>query len=142
MDQSSDKPSAAQTPSEGTLVRAGGAMPAPRTGYGAGYPGQAEFDTAQTGINLLQYWRMVIKHRFAIASIIAAFLVLGTLRFMLLTPVYSSALRLQIDRNSSKIVERGSLNANEGLDNEFLKTQYELLQTRSMAERFDTEAWG
>ena len=109
----------------------------PRSGAVTGtYPGQADFEAATTSIDLLQYWRMVIKHRLMIGSIVAAFMVLGTLRFMLLTPVYSSTIRLQIDRTTSKIVERGSLAQNDlGADNEFLKTQYELLQTRVMAER-------
>ena len=127
-----------QTPSSGTLVRTAAAVPAPRNIYGAGgYPGQIDYESRGSTINLLEYWRTVVKHRFLIASIVGAFLALGTLRFMLMTPVYSSAIRLQIDRSSSKVVERGSLSQTEfsSGDNEFLRTQYELLQTRSMAER-------
>lgn len=138
MDNSSDK-GASRANSEGSLVKAAAAAPAVRPPgyYGVGYPGQAEYEAGGgTSIDLLQYWRVLIKHRMMIGSIIAAALVLGTLRFLLLTPMYSSTIRLQIDRTTSKIVERGSLAQNEGgADNEFLKTQYELLQTRSMAER-------
>jgi len=51
------------------------------------------------------------------------------------TPLYTATVRLQIDRNVAKIVEQGNVTPLEGSDFEFLRTQYELLQSRTMAER-------
>jgi len=86
-------------------------------------------------MTLLGYWRIAIKRRGLIVGILAVAMALGALRFLVLAPVYASAIRLQIDRTSPKIFERGSVAPSDGIDHEFLRTQYELLQTRSMAER-------
>ena len=64
-----------------------------------------------------------------------AFVVLGAVRTLMETPLYTATVRLQIDRNVAKIVEGGNVTPVEGADTEFLRTQYELLQSRTMAER-------
>jgi uncharacterized protein involved in exopolysaccharide biosynthesis len=59
----------------------------------------------------------------------------------MMTPLYTSTIRLQIDRNAAKVVEDGSVTTPaEGKDSEFLRTQYELLQSRSLAERVASAA--
>jgi capsular exopolysaccharide synthesis family protein len=70
-----------------------------------------------------------------IFAITAAIFSLGTVRTLMTTPLYTSTLRLQIDRNVAKIVEGGNVTPVEGTDLEFLRTQYELLLSRSLAER-------
>ena len=62
-------------------------------------------------------------------------LTLGAVRTLMMTPLYEATVRLQIDRNVAKVVESGNVTPVEGTDFEFLKTQYELLQSRTMAER-------
>jgi len=89
-------------------------------------------------MTLQGYWRIAIKRRGLIAGILAVAMALGAVRFLVLAPVYTSAIRLQIDRTSPRILERGTLAPSEAIDHEFLRTQYELLQTRSMAERVVT----
>ena len=51
------------------------------------------------------------------------------------TPLYSATTRVQIDREAGKVIEGGSTSANEEGGTEFLRTQYELLKSRSIAER-------
>lgn len=87
------------------------------------------------GPDLLEYWRILRKRGWLILSIAGAILILGLVGTLMMTPVYTSTVRLQIDRNVAKIVEGGSVNPIEGADLEFFKTQYELLQSRALAER-------
>jgi capsular exopolysaccharide synthesis family protein len=51
------------------------------------------------------------------------------------TPLYTSTVRLQIDRTVAKIIEGGNVAPAEGSDSEFMRTQLELLMGRAMAER-------
>jgi succinoglycan biosynthesis transport protein ExoP len=110
---------------------------APRRGDGqlAGFaPRQIELQDA-AGVNLREYWRIVKKRKWLIGSIISAFVMIGWLQTLMSIPQYTSAVRIQIDRSVSKIVENGSVTPSDSSDGDFLRTQYELLQSRSLAER-------
>ena len=50
------------------------------------------------------------------------------------TPLYTATVRLQIDVSAAKVVESGNV-APEDSGAEFMRTQYELLSSRTMAER-------
>jgi polysaccharide biosynthesis transport protein len=121
----------------GRLVPVGAGLPSTRNPYSApgGYGGTPD---AEGGFipDLLEYWRIVNKRKWLILSIVGACVSLGVLTTLMQTPMYTATVRLQIDRNVAKVVEGGSTTpAVENLDTDFLKTQYELLQTRTMAER-------
>ena len=51
------------------------------------------------------------------------------------TPLYSSTAIIQIDREPGKVMEGGSTSPSEEGGTEFLRTQWELLKSRAMAER-------
>ncbi|HVX35939.1 MAG TPA: polysaccharide biosynthesis tyrosine autokinase [Hyphomicrobium sp.] len=87
-----------------------------------------------------EHWRIFNKRKWLILAIAFAVLAIGTIRTLMTTPLYTSTIRLQIDRNVAKIVDGGSVTPVEGTDNEFLKTQYELLQSRNLAERVASSA--
>ena len=87
------------------------------------------------GVNLREYWRIVKKRKWLIGSIISAFVMIGWLQTLMSIPQYTSAVRIQIDRSVSKIIENGSVTPSDSSDGDFLRTQYELLQSRSLAER-------
>jgi uncharacterized protein involved in exopolysaccharide biosynthesis len=88
------------------------------------------------GLDLREYWHILIKRKWLVATIVAAFMVIGVLWASMATPLYTSTVRLQIDLNVAKVVESGNITPTEQpYDSEFLRTQYELLQSRSMAER-------
>jgi capsular exopolysaccharide synthesis family protein len=89
----------------------------------------------EAGIDLRNYLRILNKHKLLIGGVTAVFFVLGLLQVLLATRLYTATIRLQIDRNVAKIVESGNVMPAEGSDNEFYKTQYELLLSRSLAER-------
>jgi capsular exopolysaccharide synthesis family protein len=92
-------------------------------------------EEADLATKVRDHWRIFYKRKWLIFIIASSVLAIGTVRTLMTTPLYTSTIRLQIDRNVAKIVEGGSVTPVEGTDNEFLKTQYELLQSRSLAER-------
>ena len=78
----------------------------------------------------------MLKRKWLILSVILVFFVLGAVRTLLQTPLYSATVRIQIEREPAKIIEGGVNAPTETYENtDFLKTQYELLKSRSMAER-------
>lgn len=94
---------------------------------------------ADEGFDLRNYLRLLNKHKWLIGAVAAAFLTLGFLQVMLATRLYTATLRLQIDRGVAKIIESGNVMPTEGIfDPEFYQTQYQLLQSRSLAERVAT----
>ena len=123
----------------GGLVPAAQAVPVARDPYasavgryGYGYGAEAP-STFQ--IDLLEYLRILVKHRWLILSIVAAAVVLGAVTTLMKTPLYTSTIRLQIDRAADKIVQGGNIRPESNDDDLFMQTQYELLQSQTMAER-------
>lgn len=126
-------------PTGGRLVATSSAHPLLQRGYygtvGAYTPPPGD-DGDAFQIDVLEYVRILSKRRWLIGGIAAAFLALGALVTLMMTPHYKATVRLQIDRQAAKIVEGGNVTPLETTyDVDFLKTQYELLQSRSMGER-------
>ena len=119
------------------LAPAASGVPALRDPYGltGGYGATPGYGSEDSSLDLLQYWRLLNKRKWLILSIAVAALTLGVVRTLMETPLYTATARLQIDRNVAKIIESGNVTPVEGGDSEFLKTQYELLQSRAIAER-------
>ncbi len=125
-------------PEGGQLVLASQYLPAPRDPYGllAGYPATDTETPDHSYLDIiLEIWRIVYKRKWLILSIAAAFLTIGTLRTLMKTPLYTATARLQIDRNVAKIVNTEGVLPIESGDSDFMRTQYELLKSRNMAER-------
>jgi len=122
----------------GAMVPAAQFVPATRDPYSSSvgsYIGPAAGAGSDFQIDLLEYLRILIKRRWLILSVVGGSLVLAILITLMQTPLYTSTVRLQIDQNVARIVEGGNITPVEGQDLEFLKTQYELLEGRTMAER-------
>jgi capsular exopolysaccharide synthesis family protein len=130
---------AGQEPHEqGRLVPVGlAATPATRSDpYGSpAYAAAPMAGGADFSATLMQYVHLALKRKWLILSIVLAMGALGTLKAFMTTPRYTAAVRIQIEREAAKVLERGSAAPQEegGLD--FLKTQFELLRSRTMAER-------
>ena len=87
-------------------------------------------------VRLRQYAYMIIKRKWLLLAIALVFFVLGGVWTLIKTPLYSATVRVQIEREAAKIVEGGATAPAETPgSNDFLKTQYELLKSRGMAER-------
>lgn len=84
---------------------------------------------------LLRYWRIALKRRWMILGITGVVTMVGLLLTLMMTPTYTASATLQIDRQAPKVVDSGMETERAGFDPEFYQTQYELLKSRSLAER-------
>lgn len=109
-----------------------GAVSYPIHDYPQNYPGvDGDGDLAAT---IFYYLRIVIKRKWLIACIALVSLVLGALFALTKTPIYASSVRIQIEREAAKIVEGGETTPS-AVGTDFFRTQYELLKSRSLADR-------
>ena len=116
---------------EGRALVAGAEAPVAQAVYapfGAsayGLPPQGE--EASLAVTLRQYLYMVVKRKWLILGVAILFTVLGGVRTLLKTPLYTATVRIQIEREPAKIVENGATTPAEAGSSDFLRTQYELL---------------
>src|SRR5215469_12975910 len=104
--------------------------------YGPGGYGHPPYDEGgDLGASLRHYIYIFLKRKWLILSVALVFLVLGGVRTSLKTPLYSSTVRIQIEREPVKIVEGGATAPGDSNSSDFLRTQFELLKSRAMAER-------
>src|SRR5437763_3315085 len=135
-------------PKRGSVVPAAQAVPAARdpynsavgsyygpNGYGPGYgPGADAPSNFQ--LDVLEYLRIIVKRRWLILSIVGAALTFAAVTTLMKTPLYTSTVRMQIDPMalSAKVTDPNATVV-EDPDANFMRTQYELLRGRTMAER-------
>ncbi len=100
-------------------------------GYGAPPPDAGE-GLRET---ILEYVRIFYRRRWLILILTLTVLVIGSVRTLMQTPLYTAVTRIQIDPTAPKVVETGATQAADFMDYEALRTQYEVLKSRSIAER-------
>ena len=86
---------------------------------------------------LVQYWQAVLRHKIAIAAILAVCVALGVIVTLLMTPYFTSTARIEISREQDKVTNVEGVTGSDaaGQNLEFYQTQYSLLESRSLAER-------
>lgn len=102
------------------------------------FAGKADFDPAQAGRvpPLRRLLQMVIRRRWVLIGGLGLGALLGILATLMMTPLYSSTSRLQISRETARVVNIDSVDRDTSIgDQEFYQTQYGLLQTKVLAER-------
>jgi polysaccharide biosynthesis transport protein len=98
-------------------------------------PGDAGEPTPFLRYYGLMFWRW----RKVVAGIVVAFLALGVVITLLMTPQFTATSQIEIMRDSAQIVNmQGVEQATSDADQEFYQTQYGLLQSQSLAERIAT----
>jgi capsular exopolysaccharide synthesis family protein len=134
-------------PKAGSVIPAAQSAPAARDpyasavgpyygpGYGPGY-GYAE-EPSSFQLDVLEYLRILVKRRWLILSIVGAALIFAALTTLMKTPLYTSSVRLQIDPMTvaAKGNDVGSSTPIEDPESNFMRTQFELLGGRTMAQR-------
>lgn len=100
-------------------------------------PLEAVEEPQDSAINLRRYWGILLRHKFVIAGITAAALVVGIAITLLTTPIYQARATVQIDREAARVVSGQDVQPQEQLvsGEEFFQTQYGLIRSRSLAER-------
>jgi capsular exopolysaccharide synthesis family protein len=101
--------------------------------YGAGGYAEAPADDELRRL-FLELLRIVIKRKWLILAIAAVSVAIGGLRTLMITPMYTATVRIQIDAKALKIVEGGQVEQTES-GSDFLRTQIELLRSYAVAER-------
>ncbi|GAB2496115.1 GumC family protein [Arenimonas alkanexedens] len=87
-------------------------------------------------INLLDYWRIILKRRWTVLGVLGIVLMTTLVGTLLMTPIYRASTTVQIERDTIKIVDVEGFSPTESpADRDFYQTQYELLQSRSLAQR-------
>lgn len=97
---------------------------------------QAERPGNDDEIDLLEYWRILVKRRWMVMGVLAFVVVIGLIGTLLMTPIYRASTTMQIERDSARVVDvEGVVPVEAANDRDFYQTQYELLRSRSLAQR-------
>lgn len=89
---------------------------------------------------LRRYIRIARRWRWVIAGSVLAFVLLGLMVTLLMTPKYSATTTVEISRDSGQVTNFQGVERETSLaDQEFYQTQYGLLRARSLAERVATK---
>lgn len=88
-------------------------------------------------IHLRDLWRVIVKRKWVILAVLAIVMITGLVITLMATPMYRATISLKIERDAPKIMDfKGApMMPQEYGDIDFYRTQYELLKSRSLAER-------
>jgi polysaccharide biosynthesis transport protein len=87
-------------------------------------------------LTLKELWHIILLRKWTIATFLLIAVVTTVIGTYLMTPIYRASSTLQIERDSLKVVQFQNVEPTESAaDRDFYQTQYELLQSRSLAER-------
>ncbi len=95
--------------------------------------GQAEHEEE---IDLLDYWRTLVKYKWSIFGLAFVTGLLATLVVYNMTPIYRSTATIMIQTEKPKILSIQDIyDAQQGMGEDFYQTQVEILKSRGLAER-------
>lgn len=98
---------------------------------------RARVEDEDDTIDLRHYWEIILKRKGTVLTFFAVIVVAVAAGTLLMTPIYRASLTLQIERNEAKVVEIQGVTPTEGPGDtkDFYQTQYELLKSRTLAQR-------
>lgn len=98
------------------------------------YP--VEVEQENVAPSLLEYWRVLLKRRWTVVSILLLVVITVMIGTLKQRPMYRAAAVLQIDRENPNIFSFQDFVAEiSPYDDSFLETAYKVLQSRSLAHR-------
>lgn len=86
-------------------------------------------------IDLREYWNVLVRRRKTVFTFMAVTVVAALLVTFLSTPIFRAEVLVQIDREEGKVVEFQTTTNESVWSKDFYDTQYQLLQSRSLAGR-------
>ena len=100
-------------------------------------PAIPEPGSEDEAIHLRDLWRVIVKRKWVVIAVFLIVVITALVVTMMATPVYRATMTLKIEREASKVVDvKGSpVLPEEFGDSDFYRTQYELLKSRTLAER-------
>jgi len=97
---------------------------------------KADSSSTVDEIDLREYWNAIMRRKGVVFAALAVALIAALLITFLMTPIYRATLVLQIERETSKVLEYESLTPEEAVNTkDFYETQYEMLKSRNLARR-------
>src|SRR5215470_5593858 len=93
------------------------------------------FQPEEDAIELRSYWRLLVKHRWLIASIFFCSIIATTIAILSMTPIYTAETTLLIERKTPQAINMDKDNSNEeqGPDEyDYYRTQYEILKSNGL----------
>jgi capsular exopolysaccharide synthesis family protein len=91
---------------------------------------------AEDGLHFRDLWNIVLKRKWSVVAFFLIVVVTTGVATSMMTPVYRSMLSMKIERDAPKVVDYKDVTPVESYyDVDFYKTQYELLKSRTLAER-------
>ena len=96
----------------------------------------SERDDDDDILDLREYWRVIVKRKWTVLGFFIIVVIAVATATMLMTPIYRATSVLQIEREAAKVVEfKDAAQTEVAGDRDFYQTQYELLKSRTLAER-------
>ena len=93
-------------------------------------------DDEEDILDLREYWRVIVKRKWTVIGFFIIVVIAVATATMLMTPIYRATSVLQIEREAAKVVDFKDAAQTESVgDRDFYQTQYELLKSRTLAER-------
>lgn len=92
-------------------------------------------DDSDDEIDLLKLWSSIWRRKWSILSLVLAVMMVAALAVLVVTPIYRAAATLLIEQKAAKVVSIEQVYGLDGMGNEYLQTQFELLKSRALAER-------
>ena len=93
-------------------------------------------ETTDEAFTVKDVLKIVVKYKWLLLAAVAFCTTVAVLQGLTTVPVYQASVLLQIDQSSARIVQfNKDVDASQGDEFLTLQTQYELLQSRSLAER-------
>ncbi|MBX2857289.1 MAG: polysaccharide biosynthesis tyrosine autokinase [Cellvibrionaceae bacterium] len=97
-------------------------------------PAHNDADTEEI-IDLSQYWRTIVRHKWGILSVTLVCAVIGSLLAIAATPIFRAAATIQADPTQPSVDPRENYQyVNSALVLLFYETQYEIIRSRNVAE--------
>jgi polysaccharide biosynthesis transport protein len=101
------------------------------------YPAYGEQQEADQ-INLLDYWRVLVKRRWTILAFTFAVVVITATATWKATPTYRAAIRIQINPEQQNVLpfkDSQEIGSTYAQSQEYLQTQFKVLESKTLAER-------
>jgi len=89
--------------------------------------------------HLLDYWSVIVAHRWTVIAVFVAVLSATAVWTLKQVPIYQATAILQIDKENQNVLSFKDVYQIETASDDTLKTQFEILKSRSLARRVITD---
>jgi capsular exopolysaccharide synthesis family protein len=86
-------------------------------------------------IDLLKLWQAIWRRKWSIVTLTFIVMMISVLVVLSLTPIFRATATMIFEQKQAQVVSIEQLYGLEGSGNDYLQTQFELLKSRSLAER-------